>query len=71
MLSRRGSHFTKKRPEQTFGAKNKQAKNGLRAFFHPDCYGRYRSYTGSCAIGARGLYRRSGIAPCPEDMLRP
>ena len=31
-------------------------------------YCRYRSCTGSCARGARGLYRRSGISPCPEDI---
>ena len=31
-------------------------------------YCRYRNRTGSCARGARGLYRRSGISPCPEDI---
>ena len=31
-------------------------------------YCRYRSCAGSCARGARGLYRRSGISPCPEDI---
>ena len=31
-------------------------------------YCRYRNYTGSC-LSARGLYRRSGNAPCPEDIL--
>ena len=28
---------------------------------------RYRSFNGSC-LSARGLYRRSGFSPCPEDM---
>jgi hypothetical protein len=31
-------------------------------------YCRYRNLTGSC-LSARGLYRRSGISPCPEDLL--
>lgn len=30
-------------------------------------YCRFRSHTGSC-LTARGLYRRSGITPCPEDI---
>jgi len=32
------------------------------------CYCRSRSYTGSATHIARGLYRRSGISPCPEDI---
>ena len=32
-------------------------------------YCRYRNHTGSCH-SARGLYRRSGITPCPEDSFR-
>ena len=31
-------------------------------------YCRYRNHTDS-ALRARGLYRRSGIAPCPEDVV--
>ena len=31
-------------------------------------YCRYRNHTGSCPE-ARGLYRRSGITPCPEDYM--
>jgi len=31
-------------------------------------YCRYRSLTGSILFyGSRGLYRRSGISPCPEE----
>ena len=45
-----------------------------RSFFHPDYDCRYRNLTGSASRllvaighGARGLNRRSGISPCPED----
>jgi len=41
-------------------------------FFHPDFNCRYWSFTNSAPhpkCSARGLYRRSGISPCPEDRL--
>ena len=39
---------------------------GYDIFFHPDYNRRYRSFTDSCLL-ARGLYRRWGISPRPED----
>jgi len=42
------------------------------AFSHPDFHGRPRNYTGSAEgnPSARGLYRRWGIAPRPEEPFR-
>ena len=38
-------------------------------FSHPDCNCRYRNCTGSSTRGGRGLYRRQGLSPCPEDYV--
>jgi len=42
-------------------------------FFHPDFNCRFRNFTGSTCFRlkkVRGLYRRSGISPCPEEIIR-
>ena len=63
---------TKKHPKGKLSGKRIQHRNGVPdRFFHPDCHCRYRSCTDSARknYAARGLYRRSGIAPCPETLL--
>lgn len=42
-----------------------QTRESLVTFFYPDYYCRLWNFTKSCA-SARGLYHRSGVAPCPE-----
>ena len=57
------------------GGKSNQTRDESLSFFYPDCYCRLWNYTSivpydrfKSVILARGLYRRSGIAPCPEGL---
>jgi hypothetical protein len=54
--------------EKSSGAIKMRARKtyGLLHLLPSRLYCRSRNHTGSC-LSARGLYRRSGITPCPED----
>ena len=57
-------------PKETFFGRRKKKPCFLR-LLPSRLYCRFRNHAGSqrtCAL-CRGLYRRSGIAPCPEDRL--
>jgi len=79
--SARAKRLRQKTPKTTFvfGASKQPVRVNRPAisFFYPDYYCRPRNYTESCGFGvshcghsktARGLYHRSGIAPCPEGI---
>ena len=58
------------RPGKNPGRENKR-KDILLAYLLPSrLYCRYRSFTDSALLRARGLYRRWGIAPRPEDTVQ-
>ena len=57
------SSTNKKSPERTISLRCSHIEHLLSSRL----YCRYRNHTGSYQM-ARGLYRRSGISPCPEDI---
>jgi hypothetical protein len=46
-----------------------KSKSFYNIFFHPDYTVGPGITPGQLRKAARGLYRRSGIAPCPEDII--
>lgn len=63
--------FFPPKPKNRKSLKIQISSGGNKAYLHllsSRLYCRFRSCTGSC-LTACGLYRRSGITPCPEDFL--